>query len=194
MSEPGQGSMASARLPDAVIACVGGGSNAIGSFADYIDHPSVALIGVEAAGDGVGTGRSAATITEGREAILHGARSIALVDDDGQVKHAHSVSAGLDYPGVGPEHAMLADSGRATYVSATDEEALFGFRRVCELEGIIPALEPAHAVGWLLAHGGDLLSPGARVVLTMSGRGDKDVDEVVRVAGWTVGLDGLDQA
>lgn len=184
----------SAMLPDAVIACVGGGSNAIGSFADYIDHPGVALIGVEAAGEGVGSGRSAATITEGREAILHGARSIALVDDDGQVKHAHSVSAGLDYPGVGPEHAMLADTGRATYVAATDTEALHGFRRVCELEGIIPALEPAHAVGWLLAHGSDLLAPGAKVVLTMSGRGDKDVDEVVRVAGWTVGLDGLDEA
>ena len=171
-------------LPDAVIACVGGGSNAIGSFADYIDHESVALIGVEAAGDGIGSGRSAATITEGREAILHGARSVALVDDDGQVQHAHSISAGLDYPGVGPEHAHLADSGRATYVSATDAEALLGFRRLSELEGIIPALEPAHAVGWLLEHGTDLLDPGARVVLTVSGRGDKDVDEVVRVAGW----------
>ena len=182
----------SSPLPDAVIACVGGGSNAIGSFADYIDHPSVRLIGVEAAGDGVGSGRSAATINEGREAVLHGARSIALIDDDGQVLPAHSVSAGLDYPGVGPEHAMLADSGRATYVAATDAEALHGFRRVSELEGIIPALEPAHAVGWLLAHGSTLLEPGATVVLTMSGRGDKDVDEVVRVAGWDVGLpDGL---
>ena len=175
-------------LPSAVIACVGGGSNAIGSFAHYIDEPDVALIGVEAAGDGVGTGRSAATISEGREAILHGARSVALVDDDGQVQHAHSVSAGLDYPGVGPEHAYLADSGRATYVAATDEEALFGFRRLSELEGIIPALEPAHAVGWLLKHGREVLEADARVVLTVSGRGDKDVDEVVRVAGWQVGL------
>ncbi len=171
-------------MPDAVLACVGGGSNAIGSFAHYIDEPDVALIGVEAAGEGIGSGRSAATITEGREAVLHGARSVALVDDDGQVQHAHSISAGLDYPGVGPEHAHLADSGRATYVAATDVEALEGFRRLSELEGIIPALEPAHAIGWLLAHGTDLLEPGASVVLTVSGRGDKDVDEVVRVAGW----------
>ena len=175
-------------LPDAVIACVGGGSNAIGSFADFIDIPEVALIGVEAAGEGVGSGRSAATITEGREAILHGARSIALVDDDGQVLPAHSISAGLDYPGVGPEHAHLADTGRATYVAATDDDALFGFKTLCEREGIIPALEPAHAIGWLLRHGTDLLAPGARVILTVSGRGDKDVDEVVRVAGWDVGL------
>ena len=174
-------------LPDAVIACVGGGSNAIGSFAHYVDEPEVALIGVEASGEGVGTGRSAATITEGRESILHGARSVALVDDDGQVLPAHSVSAGLDYPGVGPEHAHLADTGRATYVSASDTEALHGFRRLAELEGIIPALEPAHAIGWLCKHGGELLDPGARVVLTVSGRGDKDVDEVVRVAGWELG-------
>ncbi len=149
--------------PDAVIACVGGGSNAIGSFAEWIAVDGVRLIGVEAAGEGVGSGRSAATITEGREAVLHGSRSIVLVDDDGQVKPAHSVSAGLDYPGVGPEHAWLADTGRGTYVSATDDDALHGFRRTCELEGIIPALEPAHAVGWLLRHGRDVLGEGARV-------------------------------
>jgi tryptophan synthase beta chain len=176
-------------LPDAVIACVGGGSNAIGSFADFIPFEQVALIGVEAAGHGVGTGHSAATLNEGREAVLHGARSIVLVDDDGQVQPAHSVSAGLDYPGVGPEHAHLADTGRATYVAATDAEALDGFRHLSRLEGIIPALEPAHAVGWLLHHAAERLDDGARVVLTMSGRGDKDVDEVVRVAGWQVGLD-----
>jgi tryptophan synthase beta chain len=174
--------------PDAVIACVGGGSNAIGSFAEWIDVEGVRLIGVEAAGEGVGSGRSAATISEGREAVLHGSRSIVLVDDDGQVKPAHSISAGLDYPGVGPEHAWLADTGRGTYVSATDDEALLGFRRTCELEGIIPALEPAHAVGWLLRHGREQLGDGARVILTMSGRGDKDVDEVVEVAGWDVGV------
>ncbi len=174
--------------PDAVVACVGGGSNAIGSFADWIEVEGVRLLGVEAAGEGVGSGRSAATITEGREAVLHGSRSIVLVDDDGQVRPAHSVSAGLDYPGVGPEHAWLARSGRAEYVSATDDEALEGFRRTCELEGIIPALEPAHAVGWLLRHGVVELGSGARVVLTMSGRGDKDVDEVVEVAGWDVGV------
>jgi tryptophan synthase beta chain len=175
-------------VPDAVIACVGGGSNAIGSFAEWIPVEGVRLIGVEAAGEGVGSGRSAATITEGREAVLHGSRSIVLVDDDGQVQPAHSVSAGLDYPGVGPEHAWLADTGRGTYVSATDEDALVGFRRTCELEGIIPALEPAHAVGWLLRHGREVLGEGARVILTMSGRGDKDVDEVVEVAGWDVGV------
>jgi tryptophan synthase beta chain len=175
-------------LPDAVIACVGGGSNAIGSFAEWIDVEGVRIVGVEAAGEGVGSGRSAATISEGREAVLHGSRSIVLVDDDGQVKPAHSVSAGLDYPGVGPEHAWLASTGRATYVAATDDDALHGFRRTCELEGIIPALEPAHAVGWLLRHGRDELGEGARVVLTMSGRGDKDVDEVVEVAGWDVGV------
>jgi tryptophan synthase beta chain len=168
-------------VPDAVMACVGGGSNAIGTFADWIDVADVALIGVEAAGDGVDTDRTAATISKGRNAILHGARSIALVDDDGQVLPAHSVSAGLDYPGVGPEHAWLAETGRATYVSATDVEALHGFRRLSELEGIIPALEPSHAIGWLLKHGSDLLEDGSRLVITLSGRGDKDVDEVVRV-------------
>jgi len=175
-------------IPDAVIACVGGGSNAIGSFAEWIEVPEVRIIGIEAAGEGVGSGRSAATISEGREAVLHGSRSIALVDDDGQVLPAHSVSAGLDYPGVGPEHAWLASTGRGTYLSATDEDALHGFRRTSELEGIIPALEPAHAVGWLLRHGKAELGDGARVVLTMSGRGDKDVDEVVEVAGWDVGV------
>jgi tryptophan synthase beta chain len=176
-------------VPDAVIACVGGGSNAIGSFAEWIEVPEVRIIGVEAAGEGVGSGRSAATISEGREAVLHGSRSIVLVDDDGQVRPAHSISAGLDYPGVGPEHAWLADTGRGTYVAATDDDALHGFRRTCELEGIIPALEPAHAVGWLLRHGRAELGDGARVVLTMSGRGDKDVDEVVSVAGWDLGVD-----
>ena len=182
-------------LPDAVVACVGGGSNAIGSFYEYLDDADVRLLGVEAAGEGLGSGRSAATISEGHEAVLHGARSIALVDADGQVLPAHSVSAGLDYPGVGPEHAALAASGRAEYVSATDQEALEGFARTSELEGIIPALEPAHAVGWLLRHGREHLGEGARTVVTMSGRGDKDVDEVVLVAGWKVGVDpqGLDE-
>jgi tryptophan synthase beta chain len=175
--------------PDAIVACVGGGSNAIGAFADWIDEAQVRLVGVEAAGDGVGSGRSAATLSEGREAVLHGSRSIVLVDDDGQVRPAHSVSAGLDYPGVGPEHAWLMTSGRAEYHGATDEDALHGFRRTCELEGIIPALEPAHAVGWLLRHGREVLGADARVILNMSGRGDKDVDEVVRVAGWDVGVE-----
>ncbi|MDP8929859.1 MAG: tryptophan synthase subunit beta [Actinomycetota bacterium] len=170
-------------LPDAVIACVGGGSNAIGSFHAFQPHREVQLIGVEAAGEGLGTGHSAATLSEGREAVLHGARSWALIDGDGQVLPAHSISAGLDYPGVGPEHAWLKETARATYVAASDAEALAGFRRLCELEGIIPALEPAHAVGWLLAHGRRLLDPGAEVVVTLSGRGDKDVDEVARLLG-----------
>ncbi|MFN2555287.1 MAG: tryptophan synthase subunit beta [Nitriliruptorales bacterium] len=169
------------QLPDAVIACVGGGSNAIGSFHAFIPHDEVRLIGVEAAGEGLGTGRSAATLTEGREAVLHGARSWALVSSDGQVLPAHSISAGLDYPGVGPEHAWLKETGRGTYVSASDAEALAGFRRLCRLEGIIPALEPAHAIGWLLDHAFELLDPGAEVILTLSGRGDKDVDEVARM-------------
>ncbi len=175
--------------PDAVVACVGGGSNAIGAFADWIPDTQVQLIGVEAAGDGIGSGRSAATISEGREAVLHGSRSIVLVDDDGQVMPAHSISAGLDYPGVGPEHAWLAHSKRARYVSATNTDALNGFRQCCELEGIIPALEPAHAVGWVLAHARAELGEGARVILNMSGRGDKDVDEVVEIAGWDVGVE-----
>ena len=166
------------RLPGAVVACVGGGSNAIGSFHAFVDHPDVVLVGVEAAGEGIGSGRSAATLSEGREAVLHGARSWALVDDDGQVLGAHSISAGLDYPGVGPEHAWLKDTGRARYVSATDRDALDGFQRLARLEGIIPALEPAHAIGWLLRHGREVLDPDAPVVLTVSGRGDKDVDEV----------------
>lgn len=175
--------------PDAVVACVGGGSNAIGAFADWIADTDVQLIGVEAAGEGIGSGRSAATIAEGREAVLHGSRSIVLVDDDGQVKPAHSISAGLDYPGVGPEHAWLAQSKRARYVSATNTDALHGFRQCCEREGIIPALEPAHAVGWVLAHARQELGGGARIILNMSGRGDKDVDEVVEIAGWDVGVD-----
>ncbi|MEX2532548.1 MAG: tryptophan synthase subunit beta [Nitriliruptoraceae bacterium] len=175
--------------PDAVVACVGGGSNAIGAFADWIPDTEVQLIGVEAAGEGIGSGRSAATISEGREAVLHGSRSIVLIDDDGQVRPAHSISAGLDYPGVGPEHAWLAYSKRARYMSATNTDALHGFRQCCELEGIIPALEPAHAVGWVLAHARDDLGAGARVIVNMSGRGDKDVDEVVEIAGWDVGVE-----
>ncbi len=175
-------------LPDAIIACVGGGSNAIGSFAEFIADEGVALYGVEASGEGVGSGRSAATMSEGKEAVIHGMRTIALVDDDGQVQHAHSISAGLDYPGVGPEHAWLAETGRAKYVPCTDTLALNGFRTLTQLEGIIPALEPAHAVGWLIEHGAEHFEPGAKLLLTVSGRGDKDVDEVVRVAGWDVGV------
>ena len=173
------------RLPDAVVACVGGGSNAIGAFHDFIGDDAVELIGVEAAGEGMDTGRHSATLSGGTEGILHGARSIVLQDDYGQVRPTHSVSAGLDYPGVGPEHAWLHDTGRAKYVSATDAQALEGFRLVSELEGIIPALESAHAVMPAVEWARDL-GPDGIVVLNLSGRGDKDVDEVARVLAMQV--------
>jgi tryptophan synthase beta chain len=153
------------RLPDAVVACVGGGSNAIGMFVGFLDDESVALFGVEAAG--------AASLGTGRTGVLHGARSSILADEDGQIADAHSISAGLDYPGVGPEHAFLRDSGRATYLSATDEDALAAFRRLAQSEGIIPALEPAHALARALDVDGELL------LVCLSGRGDKDLAEVL---------------
>jgi tryptophan synthase beta chain len=170
------------RLPDEVIACVGGGSNAIGIFAAFLEDARVRLVGVEAAGDGLDTGRHAAPLARGTPGVLHGSLSYLLQDDDGQVRPAHSVSAGLDYPGVGPEHAHLKDTGRAEYVAVTDAEALEGFATLARLEGIVPALETAHAVAWLLA------SPRARsgdevVVLNVSGRGDKDVAHVAGLAG-----------
>ena len=168
------------RLPDAVVACVGGGSNAMGAFAEFVPHPEVRLVGVEAGGEGVATGRHAATISGGSEGVLHGARSFVLQDDYGQVRGTHSISAGLDYPGVGPEHAWLADSGRATYLAASDAEALEGFQLLCRSEGIIPALEPSHAVLPAVRLAAELGSEGV-VVLNLSGRGDKDVDEVARL-------------
>ncbi len=185
------------RLPDAVVACVGGGSNAMGMFHPFIDHPEVALLGVEAAGEGLESERHAATLTGGSEGILHGARSFVLQDEYGQVRPTHSVSAGLDYPGVGPEHAWLRDSGRADYTAATDREALEGFRLLCELEGIIPALEPAHAILPALRTAAELGRDGV-VVVNLSGRGDKDVDEVERVLreieGTELGADGAGAA
>ncbi len=156
---------AAGRLPDAVIACVGGGSNAIGTFAGFVDDPSVALYGVEAAG--------AASLGRGRTAILHGARSAVLADEDGQIADAHSISAGLDYPGVGPEHAALRDSGRAAYLAATDAEALAAFHGLARSEGIIPALESAHALARALDLDAEL------IVCCLSGRGDKDLAEVI---------------
>jgi tryptophan synthase beta chain len=156
---------AEGRLPETVVACVGGGSNAIGMFAGFVDDADVELVGVEAAG--------AASLGTGRPAILHGARSSVLADDDGQILDAHSISAGLDYPGVGPEHAWLRDSGRARYVDATDDEALAAFSRLARTEGIIPALEPAHA----LARVEDL--DAELIVVCLSGRGDKDLAEAV---------------
>ena len=153
------------RLPDAVVACVGGGSNAIGLFAGFLEDSEVRIVGVEAAG--------AASLGAGRPAVLHGARSSVLADADGQVLDAHSISAGLDYPGVGPEHAFLRDSGRAEYVTATDDEALAAFHRLAETEGIIPALEPAHALARALDLDAEL------VLVGLSGRGDKDLSEVL---------------
>ena len=160
-------------LPARVIACVGGGSNAIGSFHAFLDDP-VELIGVEAAGEGIESGHHGASLSAGTTGVLHGAMSSVLADEAGQILEAHSVSAGLDYPGVGPEHAFLRDSGRATYVNATDAQAVLAFRELAQLEGIIPALEPAHAIAWLLENGGG----DGYDVLTLSGRGDKDMAEV----------------
>jgi tryptophan synthase beta chain len=162
------------RLPDRVIACVGGGSNAIGTFAGFLDDAGVALVGVEAAGEGLETRRHSAPLTTGARGVLHGAMSAVLQDEEGQILEAHSVSAGLDYPGVGPEHAFLRDSGRVRYVAVPDGDALAAFRRLAELEGILPALEPAHALAWVLANPGDGLD-----LVTLSGRGDKDLAEVL---------------
>jgi tryptophan synthase beta chain len=167
---------AAGRLPDLVVACVGGGSNAIGTFYGFLDDAGVELVGVEAAGEGLDSGRHGASLTAGSEGVLHGALSSILQDSDGQILEAHSVSAGLDYPGVGPEHAQLRDLGRVRYESVTDDEAIAAFRLLARLEGIIPALEPAHAVAWLLAN-----PPAADelTVMCLSGRGDKDLAEVL---------------
>jgi len=166
------------RLPDRVIACVGGGSNAIGSFVPFVGDADVELIGVEAAGEGLGQGsRHGASLVAGRTGVLHGALSSVLADEEGQILEAHSISAGLDYPGVGPEHAMLRDSGRARYVAVTDAEALDAFSELSRLEGIVPALESSHAVAWLLGPGRG--PAGGIDVLTLSGRGDKDLAEAL---------------
>jgi tryptophan synthase beta chain len=174
------------RLPDVLLACVGGGSNAMGLFHPFVQDLSVRLIGVEAAGEGVATGRHAATITEGRIGVLHGAMSLLLQDAEGQVQEAHSISAGLDYPGVGPEHSYLRELGRAEYAAVTDHEALDALRRVSELEGIIPALETAHAFAWLETLC-PTLAPGTEVVINLSGRGDKDVNTVADRLGERLG-------
>jgi tryptophan synthase beta chain len=161
-----------------VLACVGGGSNAIGTFAAFVGDHEVELIGVEAAGEGLETRRHSAPLTTGARGVLHGALSAVLQDEEGQILEAHSVSAGLDYPGSGPEHAWLRDTGRVRYVAVEDGEALAAFRKVARLEGILPALEPAHALAWLFANP----SPGLDLV-TLSGRGDKDLAEVLDLGG-----------
>ena len=162
------------KLPDAVLACVGGGSNAIGIFYDFIKDTEVRLIGLEAGGDGVETGRHAATITGGTPGVLHGARSYLLQDENGQTVESHSISAGLDYPGVGPEHAYLSDIGRAEYRAITDAEAMYAFSLLCKTEGIIPAIETAHALAGALQVGREL-GKEATLLINLSGRGDKDV-------------------
>ena len=162
------------KLPDAVLACVGGGSNAIGIFHPFIDDVGVALIGLEARGDGVSTGRHAATITGGTPGVLHGTRSYVLQDENGQTVESHSISAGLDYPGVGPEHAYLHDIGRAQYRAITDAQAMEAFALLCRTEGIIPAIETAHALAGALQVGKEL-GPNATILINLSGRGDKDV-------------------
>ena len=167
------------RLPDAVFACVGGGSNAIGMFDAFLDDEGVALYGVEAAGDGVDTPRHAASIERGTPGILHGAKTFVLQDEDGQTVESHSISAGLDYPGVGPEHAWLADIGRAHYIPATDTEAMEALRLLSRTEGIIPAIESAHALAGALRIGRDL-GPEAVLAISLSGRGDKDMDTAAR--------------
>jgi tryptophan synthase beta chain len=169
---------AEGRLPRRVIACVGGGSNAIGTFVPFVGDAEVELVGVEAAGEGLDSGRHGAPLTVGgRGGVLHGSYSAIMQDDEGQILEAHSISAGLDYPGSGPEHAYLRDTGRARYVAVTDDEAVAAFKAVCELEGIIPALESSHAIAWVLAN--DDPRPDALDLVCLSGRGDKDLAEVL---------------
>jgi len=170
------------RLPATVVACVGGGSNAMGIFHPFVDDADVELVGVEAAGEGLETDRHSASLSKGTPGVLHGARSYLLQDAAGQVHPAHSISAGLDYPGVGPEHSFLKDSGRATYVSITDDEALEGLVTLSRLEGIIPALETAHAIAWVVKERARW-SPDEPVLICISGRGDKDVSQVSELLG-----------
>jgi tryptophan synthase beta chain len=170
------------RLPDAIVACVGGGSNAIGLFHPFIGDGDVRIVGVEPGGHGISTGRHGATLTAGRVGVLHGTMSYFLQNDDGQIATAHSISAGLDYPGVGPEHAYYKDAGRFEFVSITDDEALEGFQLLTRLEGIMPALESAHAVAHAVRLAKTLL-PSQTIVVGLSGRGDKDVDVVAKALG-----------
>ena len=174
---------AEGRLPDVAMACIGGGSNAMGLFYPFVDDAEVRLIGVEAAGLGVATGKHAASISAGRVGVLHGNKTYLLQNDDGQIQHAHSISAGLDYPGVGPEHAYLKDLGRAEYVSVTDDEALAAFRMLTEMEGIIPALESAHAIAHLTRLAPELARE-AVILVCLSGRGDKDIHTVADAMGF----------
>jgi tryptophan synthase beta chain len=167
--------------PDLVVACVGGGSNSIGAFSAYVGDPTVDLVGIEAGGYGISTGRHGASLTAGSPGVVHGAYTYVLQDDEGQILEAHSISAGLDYPGVGPEHAFFKDTGAVRYDSVTDEQAIGALHRLSRTEGIIPALEPAHALAWIIEHAGELR--GRRVALVLSGRGDKDVAQIAAFDG-----------
>jgi tryptophan synthase beta chain len=169
------------RLPHTVVACVGGGSNAMGIFTAFLEDKSVRLVGVEAAGEGVTTHKHAATLRAGRPGVFHGSLSYLLQDADGQVQPAHSVSAGLDYPGVGPEHAYLKDTGRVLYEAVTDHEALDAFAALSRLEGILPALESAHAIAWVMRRGTQ--ASDELILINLSGRGDKDVAMVAELTG-----------
>jgi tryptophan synthase beta chain len=169
-------------LPDALVACVGGGSNAMGLFYPFLDDSEVALYGVEAAGAGLSTGKHAASLCAGKTGVLHGNRTYLMQDPDGQIQDTHSISAGLDYPGVGPEHAWLKDTGRARYVVITDDEALAAFHALTRIEGIIPALESSHALAFAAKLAADM-SPAQRIIVNLSGRGDKDIDTVARRQG-----------
>jgi tryptophan synthase beta chain len=169
------------RQPDAVVACVGGGSNAMGIFYPYINHASTRLIGVEAAGEGMDSGRHSASLQRGTPGVLHGNRTYLLQDDNGQVMETHSISAGLDYPGVGPEHAYLKDIGRAEYVGITDTEALEAFHYLCRTEGIIPALESSHAVAYAMKLAKTMTSDQS-ILVNLSGRGDKDIGTVAELS------------
>jgi len=167
------------RLPDSLVACIGGGSNAIGLFHPFLDDEAVRVIGVEAAGEGIETGKHAASLSAGMPGVLHGNRTYLLQDQDGQINEAHSISAGLDYPGIGPEHAWLHDIGRVEYVSVTDKDAVSAFQLTTKTEGIIPALESAHAVAHVVKIAGEL--PKEHImIINMSGRGDKDIDAVAQ--------------
>jgi tryptophan synthase beta chain len=173
------------RLPNVVVACVGGGSNAMGIFHPFINDVDVALVGVEAGGHGINTGAHAAPLNDGKVGVLHGNRSYLMSDDDGQIMETHSISAGLDYPGVGPEHSYLKDIGRATYSSATDDEAMHAFRMLNQREGILPALETSHALAWVVANA-PKMSKDDIILVNLSGRGDKDILTVADIDGITL--------
>jgi tryptophan synthase beta chain len=175
------------RLPDALVACVGGGSNAIGLFHPFLEDESVKMYGVEAGGDGIETGRHAAPLSAGRPGILHGNKTYLMEDDNGQISHTHSVSAGLDYPGVGPEHSWLKDTKRAQYVGINDDEALTAFRELNLVEGIMPALESSHALAYA-AKLAQEMSKDQIIIINLSGRGDKDINTVAQLDGLSLGI------